>query len=122
MTKYQIISPNGVKVCIIEADYIEDGVPSKPILFIKYITENKSEVAAKIPAGWVAIPLDAIVKSETNFDSTIAYLKNGYLYYKFKIDELAKSSDILDAELMKKLHGEMEEFVRAIRFLEGKDD
>jgi hypothetical protein len=82
MTKYQIISPNGVKVCIIEADMkmtniglstnfynIPKGEDVPLLDEIRTWCEAKNydmylDLVADIPVGWVAIPVDSIVTEE----------------------------------------------------------
>jgi len=61
MTKFQIISPNGVKVCIIEA-VSKVTIMDRMIVFYGDVDQyNHAEPIAEIPPNWVALPLEVIV-------------------------------------------------------------
>jgi hypothetical protein len=62
MVNYQIISPNGVKVCVIDA--VSKVTTDTGIYFYdqEVIYFKIDGWIAEIPAGWVAIPKDIIVK------------------------------------------------------------
>jgi len=66
MTLYQIISPNGVKVCVIEA--VSKVTHDTGIYFYDQETAGFKIDGwiAEIPTGWAAIPLEVIVKDGGN--------------------------------------------------------
>ena len=128
MTDFQIFSPNGTKVCIIKAE-VKVTTPNNGTFFYNFIPDLKYnnfknfetpvDSCADIPPGWAAIPIEAIVKEENNFDYTISYLKNGAMYTKLRMQELAKSEDILDADRLQRMHGELDEVMKAVDVLKG---
>lgn len=58
MTKYQIFSPNGLKICIIEASSIVH-TPEFSVLYGKWLPEiNRIEPICTLFKGYLAVPLD----------------------------------------------------------------
>jgi hypothetical protein len=74
-----------------------------------------SQSMVGFPKGWVVIDCDLMEKQ--NFEFTIGYLKNGCLLSKIRMGDLTKSTDVLDEDRLQRMHGEVEEMLRAIEYL-----
>lgn len=64
MTKFQIFSPTGAKVCVIKA--VSKVTNGDYICFYDYVFDGfkNNKVLADIPSSWAAIPISCIVKED----------------------------------------------------------
>ena len=65
MTKFQIFSPTGAKVCVIEA--VSKVTNGDYIYFYDYVFDGfqNNQILADIPSSWAAIPISCIVTEGT---------------------------------------------------------
>lgn len=65
MTKFQIVSPNGKNVCIIEAQTVKYFQMNCNDIY-SHVIFNDDAISFELPADWVVIPLDIIGPEEEN--------------------------------------------------------
>jgi hypothetical protein len=93
MTKFQIISPNGVKVCIIEA-VSKVTIMDRMIVFYGDVDQyNHAEPIAEIPSDWVALPLE-VIADDVNKTGFTTELKPKYRSHVEAVAEFIRSKFI----------------------------